>query len=55
MRVFTLASLIGGLVDDGTLLIAALPEGRQRRVHRARGALDHHHDLHRGSLRATAR
>ena len=31
------ASLVGGLVDDGTLLIAdPLPQGRERRVHRAR-------------------
>ena len=37
LSVFTLASLVGGLVDDGTLLIAdPLPQGRERGVHRSR-------------------
>ena len=56
LAVFTLASLVGGLVDDGTLLDRyAVRQGRARRVHRPRRPLDHHHDVHRRARRATRR
>ena len=55
LGVFVVASTLGGLADDGTLLIATpLRQGRQRGVHRAGGALDHHDELRRGPARNKA-
>ena len=49
LAVFTLASLLGGLVNDGTLLIAArFLKGAAAAFTAPAAPLDHHHDVHRG-------
>ena len=56
LGVFVVASTLSGLADDGTLLIATpVREGRQRGVHRAGGAFDHHDELRQRVGRATRR
>ena len=49
LGVFVVASLLGGLAHDGDPAHRhALRQGRERRVHGAGRALDHHDDLRRG-------
>jgi MFS family permease len=50
LGVFVVASMLGGFANDGTLLIATrFVKGRQRRIHGAGGALDHHDDVRGGT------
>ena len=56
LGVFVVASMLGGLADDGTAPDRdALHQGRERGVHRAGRALDHHDDLRARGRRATRR
>ena len=56
LGVFVVASLLGGLANDGTLLIATrFIKGVSAAFTAPAGALDHHHDLRARARRATRR